>query len=132
MNKTFLAAVIVSLVWPCAIHAQNQPSDPEAARIERLVGLCKLWGAVKFFHPYLAYREDLDWDKAVLAAIPKIGLAANVQDYAAAVQSALEVLQDPVTRVLTSSPSLASGKDGDRHPAWSKTADGILVVRINR
>jgi hypothetical protein len=31
-------------------------SGSEDSRIERLVSLCKLWGAVKYFHPYLAYN----------------------------------------------------------------------------
>jgi len=73
----------------------------------------------------------LDWDKAILAAIPKLRRGASVQEYAAAAQSALDVLQDPVTRVLTSSPSPPSSEGGERHPSWTKTPDGILVVRIN-
>ena len=28
---------------------------------ERLAGLGRLWGAAKFFHPFLAYKE-IDWD----------------------------------------------------------------------
>ncbi len=31
----------------------------EVARILRLIGVAKVWGAVKYFHPYLAYRDIL-------------------------------------------------------------------------
>src|SRR5688572_28370770 len=48
---------------------------PPSAETERLVVLGKVWGTVNVFHPYLAYR-DIDWDAALLAAIPKV-LAAK-------------------------------------------------------
>ena len=42
----------------------------QSKRIERMVGLCKLWGAIKYFHPYLAYRDDIDWDAVLVTTIP--------------------------------------------------------------
>jgi hypothetical protein len=79
---------------------------PKASeRVERLVGLCKLWGAVKYFHPYLAYRDDIDQDAALFAAIPKVSTANDASDYAAAVQGMLTALGDPVTRVIQQRPA---------------------------
>jgi hypothetical protein len=75
-------------------------SESEYSRIERLVSLGKLWGAVKYFHPYLAYRDDIDWDAALVSAIPQVNAANNAGEYAAAVQSMLRALGDPATRVL--------------------------------
>ena len=72
----------------------------ERLRIERLAGLCRIWGAAKFFHPYLAYR-DIDWDAALVAAIPMVSSADSVDDYAAAIGGLLEGLGDPATRVLS-------------------------------
>lgn len=40
-------------------------------RVDRLIALCRLWSAVKYFHPYLAYRQDIDWDAALVATIPQ-------------------------------------------------------------
>ena len=45
----------------------NMTPLSESKRVERLVGLCRLWGAVKYFHPYLAYRGDIDWDAVLVA-----------------------------------------------------------------
>ena len=62
-------------------------SDPK--RVERLVALCRLWAAVKYFHPYLAYRDDIDWDAALIAAIPEVNTANNAEEYSAVVESML-------------------------------------------
>lgn len=69
------------------------------SEINRLVATGKLWITVKYFHPYLAYR-DIDWDKALVDALPKIRAAKDQTGYAAAVQSMLEALHDPATHVL--------------------------------
>jgi C-terminal processing protease CtpA/Prc len=64
---------------------------------DRLIQTAKVWIAVKYFHPYLAYKS-IDWDKALLDALPKIRAAGTPQDFAAALQSMLDVLHDPGTQ----------------------------------
>jgi len=76
--------------------SQNQPSthsSVEAARISKLVGLARVWGTVKYFHPYLAYR-DVDWDKALVETIPRVNAAKTPQEYSAAINHLLEFLND--------------------------------------
>jgi len=118
-----------SLLTPYASAWGTQPSNAETARIERLVALCKLWGAVRYFHPYLAYRADIDWDKALITALPKVSAAENSIEYADAVEEMLSTLGDPVTRVLKN-PSLGV-PDADRQKHSDRlTPDGILAVTI--
>src|ERR1044072_8001188 len=74
---------------------QAQPA--EDVRIARLAGLAKVWGTVKYFHPFLAYR-DIDWDKALVETIPKVNAAKSPQDYQAALNQMLAVLNDKTTR----------------------------------
>lgn len=50
-----LAVILVTAPVVCA-----QQSSAESSRIDRLVALAKLWAAIKYFHPYLAYRSDID------------------------------------------------------------------------
>ena len=95
-----LLLVTVLFFGMVGIQAQNvSPSDAQAekARIERLVGLAKLWGTVKYFHPYPAYRQ-IDWDKALIEAIPRVNAAKTAQEYEAAVDSMLAALGDKATR----------------------------------
>src|SRR5215212_2482200 len=96
-----LASAAVLLALSFNARAQQATATPaqrgaEEARVERLVGLAKLWGAVKYFHPYLAYRE-IDWDKALVEAIPKVSSARTPQEYQAAVNQMLAALGDPST-----------------------------------
>lgn len=90
-----LRQFLIGSLWLCAsalAFAQQLPSENQ-----RLFDTGKLWITVKYFHPYLAYRTDIDWDKALVDALPKIRTAANSEDYAAAVNSMLAVLHDPLT-----------------------------------
>jgi C-terminal processing protease CtpA/Prc len=105
---------------------------PKASkRVERLVRLCKLWGAVKYFHPYLAYRDDIDWDAALVAAIPKVSAAKDAGDYAAAVQDMLAALGDPVTQVIDGEPADTASPPHESQPSYTFTPDGILVVTVH-
>jgi hypothetical protein len=106
-------------------------SKSEDSRIERLVSLGKLWGAVKYFHPYLAYREDIDWDAALVSAIPQVNAANSAGEYAAAVQSMLLALGDPVTRVIEEGDTGTTSSERERQPTYTATPDDILVVTIH-
>jgi hypothetical protein len=109
--RILLLGFSLPTLWASAWGAQQ--SNAEARRIERLVALCKLWGAVKYFHPYLAYRENIDWDKALADASSKVSAARNADQYASAVQSMLDTLGDPLTRVVSKVP------EGEPSPHFS-------------
>ena len=93
----------------------------------RLAQTCKLWGRIKYLHPYLAYR-DIDWDAALVNALPKIMASSDAQSYAKAVGEMLEVLRDPATRVERNSTE----SESDAAPVTSSlNDDGILLVKLN-
>ena len=127
MPKTFLAALVISLVGGAGIGAPVAARD-SATRIERLARVARLWGTVKFLHPYLAYR-DIDWDAALVAAIPKIRQAASVEEYRQAVDEMLKALGDPVTTVVS-----AETPPDRKAPPWTalykKETDGLIVVDL--
>lgn len=112
-------------------------SSAEAAsdrqRIERLADAGRLWGYIKFAHPALAYR-DIDWDQALIRALPAIRAARTAEDYAAAINSMLAPLNDPSTRAAVAlPPDTASTKEGDARPPISpampvRTVDSVLVI----
>ena len=58
------ALLVVCLAFVGAPRARAAPSPDE-----RLFSLARLWGDVRYFDPWIAYR-DVDWDAAALAAIP--------------------------------------------------------------
>ncbi|MCS7315668.1 MAG: S41 family peptidase [Bryobacterales bacterium] len=115
----------VALAWLApALGAQGCAHDAVCGA--RLAALGRLWAAAKYFHPWLAWR-DVDWDAALLAAVPRVMQARSVSEYRAAVQGMLDALDDPATRVLA---------PADRPPPGAAelarlTPDAILVVTLN-
>ena len=125
-----------ALLLVFGLTAFGAPQAAKHERIERLVALCKLWNAVKYFHPYLAYRTDIDWDKALVGAVPRVNEAKSAAEYAAAVGQMLRALNDPATRILAANPGPLSSpaKSAEKRPpdpTFQSFADGVLLVRVN-
>ena len=100
MLRTLLMTLALALGLAAAsASAAESPQAALPSRDERLVRLGQLWGQVRYRHPYLAYK-DIDWDAALIAAIPQVEAAKDRAAYAAAVQDMLEALRDPATRVV--------------------------------
>ena len=87
-------SLICSLCLCASALAFAQQLPPEN---QRLFDTGKLWITVRYFHPYLAYRTDINWDTALIDTLPKIRAASSPQDYAAAVNTMLAALHDPLT-----------------------------------
>jgi C-terminal processing protease CtpA/Prc len=123
-------AVGLILIFSSVLIVGAQQLGDESARIDRLVGIAKLWAAVKYFHPYLAYRDDIDWDRALVEAIPKVDAARNQAEYEAAVAGMLNTLGDPATRVLEVPAPTKSSTSGERQPTFRRNVDDVLVVSM--
>lgn len=117
----FLVALLVCL----PLAAAGTP----APHIERVAQAGRLWGFVRYLHPYLAYR-DIDWDKALVGALPRIREAKTSEEYAAAVQTLLDTLGDPATRVLPREEAQASTAPPDPGvpPEIVRKLDGGIVL----
>lgn len=101
--------------------------DAYPVPIQRLARVGRLWGVVRYLNPRLPYA-DIDWDGAVLAAIPRIRAAADKGAYIDAVRDLLAVLDDPLTKVY---PAPASRPVSASVPLSSRTLDGdILLVDL--
>jgi C-terminal processing protease CtpA/Prc len=97
---------------------------------ERLAGLGRLWGAVKFFHPYLAYK-NLDWDGALIKAVPQVKSARTPEQYRQAISNMLQVLNDPLTTAELSKIEAGGGgpKAGNpSEPAYFRIVEGVVIV----
>jgi C-terminal processing protease CtpA/Prc len=96
---------------------------------DRLAQVCKLWGRIKYLHPYLAYKE-IDWDAALVNALPKIMASSDTASYAKAVGKMLEALQDPATRIEHKNTWGEAEPDAPIATS-SLSEDGILLIWIN-
>jgi C-terminal processing protease CtpA/Prc len=125
----FLSVVFALSVLCASVQAQTQPAptSPEEARIARLAGLAKVWGTVKYFHPYLAYR-DIDWDKVLIETIQKVNAAKTPQDYQAALNQMLAVLNDKSTRAETVSDTKPSAPGPVAKSQPVRLENGVLMI----
>ena len=120
------ALLVLCVAGPRDVHAQA--TAPDSVRIARLASLGRLWGAVKYFHPALVSRP-VDWDSALVAAIPRVRAATSRAEFVAAVDTMLAALGDPLTHVVhPAAPEarLASAKK----TRFDWQADSTLVVTL--
>ncbi|HSS47537.1 MAG TPA: S41 family peptidase [Thermoanaerobaculia bacterium] len=124
-----LGFLLLSPALPAAVPAAAKLAAA-GVEVERLSHLGRLWGVVRYLHPWLAYKE-IDWDAALVQAIPRVRAAQTPAQYAAAAQTMLDALGDAVTRVQpvrTGDP--ADGlPPGDSHPSLVQWLEpGVLAL----
>ncbi|MEW6363648.1 MAG: S41 family peptidase [Acidobacteriota bacterium] len=108
------------------------PASAPGPHIARLAAVGKLWGFVRYLHPYLAYR-DIDWDAALIAAIPRIRDARSAQEYAAAVQGMLDALADPMTKIIPAPQSQQEPEvrpPTEVRPPLRQVEEGIIAIDL--
>jgi C-terminal processing protease CtpA/Prc len=131
MKRAGILCALLVLALPTRGAAQRGEQGAVAAdsvRIRRLASLGKLWGYVKYFHPAIAYRENVDWDGALLDAIPRVQRATSAASYAAAVDTMLRVLNDPLTRVTAGRPAGSEGSAAPEAAFGYRWAAGRVLV----
>lgn len=127
-----LASCLLLMALQASAVSWPEHVDADAQRVERLEGLCRLWGTIKFFHPWLAYR-DIDWDRALIDAIPRVDAAQNPEQYRGAIAALLGALGDPLTRVsepdsVESRPPEQLGVTAALPTAEMRDADAVAVI----
>jgi C-terminal processing protease CtpA/Prc len=115
---------LVLLVWLAFLanaHAEKLPG-----KTERVVATARAWAKVKFFHPYLAYK-NIDWDAAFLQTLPKVESATTIDEYRSAVAGMLGVLKDPVTGIarIFPDPPAVTGE-------WLAVDKDVAVIDLAR
>jgi C-terminal processing protease CtpA/Prc len=131
-----LLGLVFLLTSGCFPARAQEKAPPGREQLRRLSTLGKVWGTVRYQHPYLAYK-DIDWDAALIKALPKIEAAKTPEEFAKAVQGMLAVLQDPATRVVRKGPPAKAppGPDLEKKPGdgkwFTRPADGILAIDVS-
>ncbi len=120
MNRGIFA-LAAGVFFAGALHAADQT--------ERLATLGKVWFNVKYLHPYLAYK-NIDWDDALIRAIPEATSARTSDEFAAAVETLLSPLSDDMTRVVLRSPERRQGTVAERMFEIDEKADGVMVLTL--
>jgi C-terminal processing protease CtpA/Prc len=123
-------SAIPSLIFALLLCLTPMLASAASPAADRVAQAGRLWGTVRYLHPYLLYR-DVDWDAALVAALPRIEAAKSDEEVAAAVQGMLAALGDPVTRVVPPAAAAPEAAVPAAPPALTRhLADGTLVLDL--
>ncbi|HYG63300.1 MAG TPA: S41 family peptidase [Thermoanaerobaculia bacterium] len=139
-RKLVPAALVLAFLFALGppLAAENAAAPAPQSSIERLTHVGKLWGMVRYLHPYIAYKE-IDWDAALVAAVPEIREAKTREEYRAAVEGMLAALGDPDTKVMdvpaqpSSTPMSRPGppeKKPQAPPVVRRLKDGVVAFDL--
>jgi C-terminal processing protease CtpA/Prc len=105
------------------------------------MAICSLWGLVKYSHPFVAYRAEIDWDKALLETLSSMldrqssGSDISESDFAQIVSSLLSHLHDPNTRLAPNGDEMlheispaSDDMPGRQQPFVELTKDKVAIV----
>ncbi|WP_164008922.1 S41 family peptidase [Pyxidicoccus trucidator] len=93
--------------------------------------LGRVWGTVKYVHPALAFR-DVDWDAALVEALPRATAAKTPEALAETVGAMLRRLDDPLTRVERETPPAAPQQSSQAPGPISRWSGDVLVLDLDR
>jgi C-terminal processing protease CtpA/Prc len=122
-------ASIAALV-PTRVNAA-QDSKNAAFRRLSLAAVGRMWGVVRFQHPYAAMRPDV-WDGALLAALPLAERARNDGEVVAAIGAMLGHLKDPLTRVVPAPEPLSAAAPPPPDELFAARRGKTLLVDLTR
>ena len=91
------------------------------------VKLAEVWKTAKFQHPKML-EGTVDWDAALVRAVPKVQAAKNDAEFVKAVAEMLAELNDPATRV---APPREQPKTPPAGPPFRREGDVLIVERLD-
>ena len=123
----------IAFLWPLLAGASEPmkvaPVSPQP-HVQRIADAARLWSRLQWVHPALADGR-IDWDLALLEALPAIAAADSDTAKVAALQLLLAPLNDEVARV-GAGPAPIYVKASDAPPSAQVLADGTLLVTAHR
>ncbi|MCY0998888.1 S41 family peptidase [Myxococcus sp. MISCRS1] len=126
-----LGVGVLTVLLGAGVGAGAEPGGPGASvapALENAAALGRVWGEVKYAHPALA-TGAVDWDAALLAALPGALAASTPEALAATVGGMLRTLEDPLTRVVRDGPVVATSTAPGPLSRWVGDA---LVLDLDR
>ena len=103
----------------------QQPLTTE--QINRLADAGKVYGYIKYFHPWLQYK-DINWDSTFAANVEGIIKTTNREDYVLIMQKLFSSLNDGLTTVVNFN---GSGKDYNAQQLIRYVKDSIMYILMN-
>lgn len=120
MGQRMIRRALVALAC-VALVARAQADESE-----RLIKLANVWSTVKYLDPAFV-TSGIDWDAALVHAIPAVRAAKTDDEFTAAVDGMLQELHDPATKVIASAAATPPSSPAPEGQLLTTTND-VLVV----
>lgn len=114
-----------SLLIISSFSFAQQPLTAE--QINRLADAGKVYGYIKYFHPFLQYK-NINWDSAFAANVQGIIDAKNKKEYAVVMQKIFSCLHDGITTIAHVPGEATNYKPQD---VSFQIKDSILYIQMN-
>lgn len=122
---------IFLFIFLLSCFASSQTLSEKPGDSSYLESLCKVWGKIKFTHPYV-YLKNIDWDAALIDTLPLVRAAESKEDFEKAINHLLSYLDDPVTKIVRepakSEASSEKTETEKKQPYVDTTDDGIAII----
>jgi hypothetical protein len=116
--------LIVFIFFHAFSFAQQSLTEEQ---LNRLVDAGKVYGYIKYFHPWLQYK-DINWDSAFASNVPAIVNAKSSGEYKLVLQKLFSSLNDGLTTVANLN---GSAKSYSPQQLVHYVKDSILYVQMN-
>ncbi|MCP4153061.1 MAG: hypothetical protein GY757_35340 [bacterium] len=133
--RVLIVFIVLLLCFPIFTFSDGIPEEnSREENLERMVILCKLWGAVKHFHPYVL-TKNIDWDQALIKTYPMVKNAGNTNEFRRALNHMLSFLNDPATLVpdnekqSPAKPVKQTATPGESQPLLEWPAPKIALIK---
>ena len=122
-TKHIFILAIVTLLFTSSFSQQSFTTE----QINRLADAGKVYGYIKYFHPYMQYK-DINWDSIFVLTVDGIIQAKSKGAYASLMQEMLSTLNDNMTAVVS-----PQKEDSAYHmqPSTFNIKDSIGYININ-
>lgn len=105
-RRFFSACLALSLTLTPALAAQDVPAPPpDLLDGDKLYGLSLIWQEANYNFAFFDQVEDLDWDSAYQAFIPRVLATESTYDYYQELKRFVALLEDGHTSVWLNAPA---------------------------
>lgn len=104
--------------------------SPNVLHAEQFYQVCRVWGSVRYLHPFLAHKR-VDWERAWVQAMPRLEHVLSDDEFESTLKSMLGHLGDSSTflRRIADSATMSNSVADRPRESWLWYRSGVLLIR---
>lgn len=111
----FILLILFSFTGSTSFSTHNEDDDTLSEfQIRNLATFCKVWGFLKYYHPYPS-KKDVDWDKVLIENYPKVISASTKEEFNRVISSIFNLTGPLKSKKSSFHPVDSLGRNIDFH-----------------